>query len=153
MGATFHGPGEGENFELGGSRLSLKVGADGTNGTFFMSETTLAPGFVGPPLHIHREMHDMFYVLEGTLTVQVGEERSGAGPGSFLCVEPETPHTFANLSGAPVRFLNFSTPGGFEAYMRELAAAFADGDGPPAPEAIGRIASAYDVEVVGPPLG
>ena len=56
------------------------------------------------------------------------------------------------FSETPVRFLNFSTPGGFEAYMRELAAAWATSGGPPAPEQIGQIASAYDVEVVGPPL-
>ena len=152
MGATFHRAGEGENFELGGSALSLKVGADGTGGTFFLSETTIEPGFVGPPLHIHRRLHDMFYVLEGTLTVQVGEGRHEAGGGSFLCVQPETPHTFANLSDAPVRFLNFNTPGGFEVYMRELAAAWAEIGRPPAPEEIGRIAARHDIEVVGPPL-
>lgn len=152
MSATFHGPGEGENLPIGASEISIKVGKEQTGGTLFLSETTIEPGFGGPPLHVHHELHDMFYVLEGTLTVQVGERRSEAGPGSFLCVRPETPHTFANLSDAPVRFLNFNTPGGFEQYMRELGAAFAGADGPPAPEQIGAIASNYDVEVVGPPL-
>jgi hypothetical protein len=41
---------------------------------------------------------------------------------------------------------------GFEGYMRQLAAAWAENGGPPAPEEIGRIASGYYVEVVGPPL-
>ena len=58
----------------------------------------------------------------------------------------------ANLSDANVRVLNLSTPGGFEAYIRELAAAWAENGGPPTIEAVGRLASRYDVEVVGPPL-
>jgi mannose-6-phosphate isomerase-like protein (cupin superfamily) len=152
MGATFHPPGRGENYELGGSSLSLKAGSAQTGGTLFLSETSLEPGFVGPPLHIHREIHDMFYVLDGELTVQLGEERRTAGPSSFVCVPPETPHSFANFGSGPVRFLNFSTPGGFEAYMRELATAWQQNGGPPAPEAIGAIASNYDFEVVGPAL-
>jgi mannose-6-phosphate isomerase-like protein (cupin superfamily) len=66
----------------------------------------------------------MFYVLDGTLTVQVEDELLEAPPGSFLCVPPGTRHTFANRCDDPVRFLNFNTPGGFEEYMRELAAAW-----------------------------
>jgi mannose-6-phosphate isomerase-like protein (cupin superfamily) len=152
MSATIHGPGEGENFAVGASSISIKTNSEDSGGSLFLSETTIEPGFAGPPLHIHHELHDMFYVLDGTLTVQVGEDRREAGPGSFVCVRPETPHTFANLSGEPVRFLNFSTPAGFEQYMRELGAAFADATEPPAPEQLGAIASSYDVEVVGPPL-
>lgn len=45
-----------------------------------------------------------------------------------------------------MRFLNFSTPGGFEQYMRELGAAAAAG--PLSREAMGQIASRHDVEVV-----
>lgn len=71
MGLTFHRRGEGENFELGGSAISL---ADGTNGTFFLSETTLEAGFVGPALHIHGEMHDM----TSRDTISLAESELGA---------------------------------------------------------------------------
>jgi hypothetical protein len=47
---------------------------------------------------------------------------------------------------APVRFLNFNTPAGWENYKRDLAAALASGT--PTQEEIGRIASRYDFEVV-----
>jgi mannose-6-phosphate isomerase-like protein (cupin superfamily) len=149
---TFHRPGEGESYELGGSQISLKVGADGSAGTLFLSESRLEVGFIGPPLHIHRRMHDMFYVLEGTLTVQVGDDRRAAPAGSFLCVPPGMPHTFANFSDGTVRVLNLSTPGGFEVYIRELAAAWANSGGPPSLEVVRQIASNHDIEVVGPPL-
>lgn len=150
MGVVFHRPGAGENHAVGGSSLCLKATSDDTNGSFFLSESVLEPGFPGPPLHTHRELHDMFYVLEGTLTMQLEGKPVEVEPGSFVCVAPGTPHTFSNPSDRPVRILNFNTPGGWEDYMRELATAFAQHSGPPPPEEVGAIASRYDFEVVGP---
>jgi mannose-6-phosphate isomerase-like protein (cupin superfamily) len=140
-------PGEGELHAVGDSSLALKATSESTAGTFFLSENVLEPGFLGPPPHIHRELHDMFYVLEGMLTLRLGDETVEAPPGTFVCVPPGVVHTFRNRSTEAVRILNFNTPGGFENYMRELAAAAAAG-GYPAPEEIGRIASKYDVQVV-----
>jgi len=85
----------------------------------------------------------MFYVLEGTLTVRLGDESRELGPGSFVCVPPGVVHTFSNPGSAPVRLLNFNTPGGWENYMRELGVAFGGGK-TPTPEEIGRIASQFD---------
>ena len=121
--AVVHGPGEGEVHGDGPDQASpSRRTAEDTNGAFYFSETTVEAGFPGPPPHTHERMTDMFYVLEGTLTVHVDGEEREAGPGTFACFPPGVVHTFANRSDAPVRFLNFSTPGGFEGYMRELAA-------------------------------
>lgn len=148
---TVHLPGEGENHEMGGSRLSLKATEAEAGGAFFLSETTVEPGFAGPPLHIHRELTDMFYVLEGTLTFQVGEETIEGPPGTFVCAPPGTAHTFSNPSSEPVRFLNFNVPGGFERYMRDLVDAWQRAGGPPDPAELGAIASRYDFELATPP--
>jgi mannose-6-phosphate isomerase-like protein (cupin superfamily) len=145
---TLHMPGEGENFEMGGSSLSLKATSESTDGGFFLSETVVEPGFAGPPLHIHQKLSDVFYVLEGTLTFRIGDGTVEGLPGTFLCAPPGTPHTFSNPSSEPVRFLNFNVPGGFEVYMRELAAEWTRNGGPPDPATIGEIASRHDFEVV-----
>jgi oxalate decarboxylase/phosphoglucose isomerase-like protein (cupin superfamily) len=87
----------------------------------------------------------MFYVLEGTLTMQLGEETHALGPGAFVCVPPGVVHTFSNRSEQAVRFLNFNTPSGWEQYMRDLAAALASGS--PTSDEIGRIASRYDFKI------
>jgi quercetin dioxygenase-like cupin family protein len=84
----------------------------------------------------------MFYVLEGVLTVRLGEETHQLKPGSFVCVPAGVVHTFSNPSDSPVRFLNFNTPAGWENYMRDLAQAAKAGSLPP--EVIGRVASQYD---------
>jgi quercetin dioxygenase-like cupin family protein len=139
-------PAEGERIAVGGSSLDLKGTAASSDGTFFLSETTVEPGFPGPPPHVHRELHDLFYVLEGTLALRVGGETVSAEAGTFACFPPGTVHTFSNPGGEPVRILNFSTPAGWEGYMRELGAAFGGG-GAPTPEELGRIASQYDFEL------
>jgi mannose-6-phosphate isomerase-like protein (cupin superfamily) len=147
MSATFHRAGEGEVHQMGPNTIAIKATSDDTAGSFFLSESTIAPGFPGPPPHVHEELHDMFYVLEGELTMLLEGEEVTAGPGTFVCVPPGTVHTFSNRSEAEVRFLNFNTPGGWEGYMRDLAAAAAQGT-PPTPEEIGKIASRYDFRPV-----
>jgi quercetin dioxygenase-like cupin family protein len=142
--AVLHGPGQGERLGVGTSETVLKATGEDTGGTFFLSETTIAPGFPGPPPHRHERLHDMFYVLEGVLTVRLGEHTQEVGPGTFICAPPGVVHTFSNPSDAPVRFLNFNTPAGWENYMRDLAAAAEDG--PLTPEGIGRVASKYDFQ-------
>jgi quercetin dioxygenase-like cupin family protein len=147
MEPVLHGPGEGELHEAGPAQVVIKAGGEHTAGTFYLSESTLAPGFAGPPPHRHRELHDMFYVLEGTLTLLLGERTVRADAGSFACVPPGVVHTFRNDGDAPARILNFQTPGGWENYLRDLAEAAKSG--PLTPEVMGGVASRYDFEVAG----
>jgi mannose-6-phosphate isomerase-like protein (cupin superfamily) len=147
MDAVVHQSGEGETYRLGGTSVTIKAGGDQTGGSFFLSETVVEPGFPGPPPHVHRQLHDMFFVLEGFLTVRLGEETLVAGPDTFVCVPPGVVHTFSNRSETPVRFLNFNTPSGWEDYMRDLGRELA-GDRRPTSEEIGRIASRYDFHPV-----
>src|SRR5438132_11670186 len=89
-------PGEGERFELGPSAAVFKADAEATQGRFALVETTIEPGFPGPKLHVHHDTLDMFFVLEGTLTMQLGDETLDLAAGSFVLVPPGTAHTFSN---------------------------------------------------------
>jgi quercetin dioxygenase-like cupin family protein len=82
-----------------------------------------APGRAGADLHIHRRHTDLFYVLEGELTVRLGvEDREVVVPaGRVACVPPLVVHGFRNGSDAEMRYLNFHAPGvGFADYMRGI---------------------------------
>jgi mannose-6-phosphate isomerase-like protein (cupin superfamily) len=141
MEATVHRPGQGER--IGGpTTVTIKATGEETNGSFYLGESVLAPGFPGPPPHVHEHLHDMFYVLEGTLTMRLGDQTTELPAGSFVCVPPGVVHTFSNPGQSSVRLLNFNTPAGWENYMRDLGAALAEGT--PTPQEIGRIASRYD---------
>ena len=145
MEAVVHRRGEGEH--IGGpTAVTIKATGNDTNDSFYLGEVVVQPGFPGPPPHVHERLHDMFYVLEGTLTMRLGDDTIELAAGGFACVPPGVVHTFSNPSATPVRFLNFNTPAGWENYMRDLGALLAEGT--PSPEQIGRIASRYDFQVV-----
>jgi quercetin dioxygenase-like cupin family protein len=138
--------GGGERHAAGPSEVIVKATGALTAGSLFLAENRLAPGFPGPPLHRHESVHDMFYVLEGTLTLRIDTYTEDLSPGSFACIPPGVPHAFMNRSDAVGRFLNFNTPAGWEHYMRELADV--GRSGPLTADALRRIASRYDFEVV-----
>lgn len=138
--------GEGEH--IGGpTSVTIKATGEETAGTFYLGEATAAPGFAGPPPHVHDALHDMFYVLDGTLTLRLDDAVVDCETGTFVCVPPGVVHTFSNRNDTPARFLNFITPAGWENYMRDLAQALAAGQ--PTQQEIGAIASRYDFRPAG----
>jgi mannose-6-phosphate isomerase-like protein (cupin superfamily) len=106
----------------------------------------------GPPLHVHQEQDDTFFVLEGVLTVQVGDELFEIGPGDFATVPPGVPHTFDNVDKdqPPVKAVNLMTPGGIDAQFRDMALLAEQGGDP---EKMAQLRKEYGVTTVGPTLG
>jgi mannose-6-phosphate isomerase-like protein (cupin superfamily) len=81
------------------------------------------PRRVGADLHVHRHHTDLFYVLEGELTVRLGVEDEPAlvPAGTLARVPPLVVHGFRNASDSDVRYLNFHAPGQrFSDYLRAL---------------------------------
>ena len=81
------------------------------------------PGREGADLHVHRRHSDLFYVLEGELTVRLGADGDEVvvPAGMVARVPPLVVHGFRNGSDADMRYLNFHAPGvGFADYMRAL---------------------------------
>jgi mannose-6-phosphate isomerase-like protein (cupin superfamily) len=81
---------------------------------FNLAVITIKPGREGPETHAHDAEDDAFYVLEGELTFVVDEEEVVAGPGTFVLVPPDVPHTFANRGDSVARFVNVHAPAGFD---------------------------------------
>jgi mannose-6-phosphate isomerase-like protein (cupin superfamily) len=81
---------------------------------FNLSLITIQPHRDGPPIHQHAAEDDSFLMLDGELTFTVDGEEVVAGPGTFVLVPPEVPHTFANRGDEPARFLNVHAPAGFD---------------------------------------
>ena len=80
-----------------------------------VSVITMAPGREGPEAHVHRDEDDIFYVLDGELTFDVGDgEEVRAPAGTLVLVPPGVRHTFANRTPDPVRLLNIHAPAGFD---------------------------------------
>ena len=77
----------------------------------------------GADLHVHRSHTDLFYVLEGEVTVRLGieDEQVVVPAGTLARVPPLVVHGFRNGSDAELRYLNFHAPGvGFADYLRAM---------------------------------
>jgi mannose-6-phosphate isomerase-like protein (cupin superfamily) len=135
---------------LGDARVKILAGAAQTGGAVALLEYRMPGHYHGPPAHVHPGFGEIFWVIEGALTVRFGEEVQTAGTGGTLVVPGAVPHTFANLAAAPAQVMLAITPGGFESYFDEVASLLAGG--PPDPDALRELAGRYGVENVGPPL-
>lgn len=82
--------------------------ADGqvTGGAYSLFEHLVAPlPLIGAPPHVHHGEDESFYVLEGTISFQVGDRRVEVGPGSFVLVPRGNLHGFSNPGEKPARLL------------------------------------------------
>jgi hypothetical protein len=55
--------------------INVRLRGDQTKGRLAVMENPVAAGFAGPPPHVRPDFDETFYVLEGELTFQVGDER------------------------------------------------------------------------------
>ena len=99
----------------------VKASGRSTGGSLTLIETSIEGG---PPRHTHTREDESFYVLSGSLDVECGEDRFQAGPGSFVFLPRNLPHTFRSVDG-PATALLIATPGGLDEYFAELSAALA----------------------------
>ena len=81
-------PGEGEHLSVGGGTITILADSAATGGSFAVVDYTAPPGFPGPPPHRHREIVDVFYVLEGELVFEIENERSRRSPGRWWRSRP-----------------------------------------------------------------
>ena len=101
------GPGEGREYPMG--RISALFKADGaeTASRYSISEWWLEPNTQGPGPHSHPE-DDVFYVIEGTMSVLVGEKWTHATKGSFVLIPGGVTHDFENRGNVRAGVLNLS---------------------------------------------
>ena len=104
------GPGEGH-------RVGNVVFLARTEDTPFynLAIVVLAPG-QGVEAHVHHKEDDAFLVLEGTLSLTLGDDAQPleAGPWTYVLVPAGNRHAIANTGDVDVRLLNVHAPGGFD---------------------------------------
>ncbi|MDN5849773.1 MAG: cupin domain-containing protein [Nitrococcus sp.] len=132
--------------------LPFKVCAPDTGGLLSICEFTLAAWDSGPVLHVHSAIDEAFYVVSGTLEMQLDDERKLAIAGSFAWVPRGTGHTFANGGDDPVHVIALAVPGGIEEMFAEQAAHIAASQGPPDESVLDEIGRRHGGTTLGPPI-
>ena len=143
-------PDEGRSIDLGNFAMTVKASEHLTAGAFALLEATEPPDF-GPPMHIHHNAAEAFYVLAGEYIIFVEEREYRCPAGSFIYIPSGIQHGF-RVGAVASRKLNLYAPGVMVGYFDELAAAIADGDadGDADEEHLGAIAVNNGMEVLGP---
>ena len=116
-------PAAGRSYAMGRISALFKADGDETARAYSISEWWLDANTKGPGAHAHVE-DDVFFVVEGTMSILVGEDWVDAPAGSFVLVPGGVTHDFENRSGARAGLLNFF-PGVFEPEMPAIAEYYA----------------------------
>lgn len=149
------GPGEGDARWVLGELDTIKATAAKTGGLFGLKESRSIRGS-GPPLHVHEREDEACYIIEGDVTLFVGDEVISAAAGSWIYLPRRVPHTL-RIDSDEAKMLWLIVPGGFESFFVEtFPAAANDGTSSSEQPDVARMtetAARYGVTILGPPPG
>jgi mannose-6-phosphate isomerase-like protein (cupin superfamily) len=110
-----------------------------------------APAGEMPPLHVHAYEGESFYVLEGAMTLWVGDaDPVTIGPGEIATAPPALPHTY-RVGKEPAVYLVTTSRGAFASFVRAAGDPAEGPQTPVDPERLARVAADHDITILGPP--
>jgi len=136
-------------------RMTVKAGGAEESHAFSQIEVD-DPRGSGPPVHVHHNEDETFYVLDGDVTFLVGDERIDVTAGDFLFAPRDIPHAYV-VRSERARMLATASPGGAQQVFVRLGTPVtgseppADAVMPPMDELV-RLFAGYGCEILGPPL-
>jgi quercetin dioxygenase-like cupin family protein len=105
------------------------------------------------PLHVHRDYDETFYVIEGELTVFVGDGRLEARAGDFVVGPRGVPHAWIVTSESCELFVTAGA--GLDTFFAEVAVPVTGSEPPPPAmpdnEDFARRMARRGIDLVGPP--
>jgi len=119
-------------------------------------EMTLPVGHA-PALHVHDNLDDTWYVLEGQMAVRCGDEEMVVGAGNWVSMPRGVPHAFRVIGDEPARILTVHDNDTFREFVNELGVPAPEHVVPistsfPAIDELIRVAARHDLRPVGPPM-
>jgi quercetin dioxygenase-like cupin family protein len=137
-----------------GGLATVKATGKETDGRYTLVEVLEPEG--EQPFHVHHREDEGFWVLEGEVTFEVGEQTIKASPGSFVFGPKDVPHRYSVDSG-PAKLLFVLSPAGFEDFIYATSEPAEKRTLPPPPEGppseaemeqLGAVARQYGAELL-----
>jgi quercetin dioxygenase-like cupin family protein len=152
--AVIRQDGDGEHLWFaGGGVFTIKASAADTNGAFTLLEDRVVRGKT-TPMHLHPDMDETIYVLEGELLVDIDGEQHHVGQNGVFVALRGVPHAFL-VTSETARLLGIMTPGSGESFYRDASdpvTSTADAARPPDLARLRNAAERSDsIQLVGPP--
>ena len=145
---------EARNIWFLGCLATVHLSGEDTNGRFSLVEM-LTPHGEQPPLHVHRDDDEGFYVIEGRVTLWYGDRRLELGAGDFALAPHGIPHTYRVESEDGARMLVTSSTAEFDRFVADVGEPAAELrlPDPAAPdiERLVAISAEHGIEILGPP--
>jgi len=146
--------GEGEHLWFaGGGVFTMKATAAETGGAFMMLEDRVVRGKT-TPMHLHPEVDELVYVLDGELVVHIEGKEERVGKGGLFFAPRGCAHSFL-VTSETAHLLALQTPGSGEEFYRAVSdptTSLADASRPPD---LARLragaAQSPSIELLGPP--
>ena len=144
--------GQGEARWWSAALAEIKVTAEDTDGQLSIVEITEPPG-AEAPLHVHHREDEAFWILDGEVTLYVGDETIEASTGDFAWGPRDIPHRYT-VGPNGCRMLFICVPGGFEGLIRDMSEPAASRTLPPPPEGepdmehVAAVAKAHSCELL-----
>jgi len=141
-----------------GALMNFKALTEETGGQYWAVEG-LADRHMAVPLHSHTREDEIWFVLEGEIAFILGEETIVGGPGTFVYIPRNVPHTFQIRSGT-ARWFGFGLGGNLDQWFFETGEPAGSLVLPPPPsqppseaavQAITASLKAYGTDTLGPP--
>ena len=146
-GQSIIGIGEQRVLQVLGEAITVKIGSEQTEGRYAVIEE-VSPVGGGPPLHVHRDEDELFYVLGGELELQLGDQRFRTKAGTTAFLPRDVPHTFRNVGPTPSKVLVVIIPARFVGFFDEVHALTK-----PTPEQAMALGKTYGLTFLPPPKG
>jgi quercetin dioxygenase-like cupin family protein len=117
----------------------------------------ILPLHASPPLHVHNDLDDTMFILDGQLLVRCGDDEQLVGPGHWVSLPRGVPHTFLVVGDREARVLLVHDNESFRAFVRDVGVPAEQQTTPPTPhlppmDELARIATSHDMTIVGPPM-
>jgi mannose-6-phosphate isomerase-like protein (cupin superfamily) len=119
-------------------------------------EMTLPVGS-SAPLHVHHDLDDTWYILDGEMVVRCGDDVLSVGPGHWVSMPRGVPHTFRVVGDHEARILLVHDNATFRDLIRDLGTPAGARTLPPepvfpSPDELARVAATHDLTPLGPPM-
>ncbi|MEM6320034.1 MAG: cupin domain-containing protein [Bacteroidota bacterium] len=93
---------------------------------YSITEWWIEAGGPSPAPHVHETNNELIYILEGPVSVLIGDNWQELEKGGLAVIPAGTTHTFQNKSDKKVGVLNVFMNGAYEAMMPQIKQLYAD---------------------------
>ncbi len=125
--------------------LDIKISGKDTNNDLAVFEQTGQSPNGGPPLHIHTDQDEWFFITEGEYLFQCGSDKFHMKAGDTIFLPRNVPHAFVQLTEKAKTIVSYM-PGG---KMEEFFAVTDKWTSPPSKEEIAKVFSDHGMKIVG----